>query len=43
MPLVALGRVRASDAEVSANPRARSAMLRVAEKVGLADAGGVAQ
>jgi 16S rRNA (cytosine1402-N4)-methyltransferase len=30
--LKALGRIRASDAEVAANPRARSAVLRVAER-----------
>jgi 16S rRNA (cytosine1402-N4)-methyltransferase len=32
MRLVSLGRTRASDTEVSANPRSRSAMLRVAER-----------
>ena len=32
MRLVSLGRTRAGDAEVRANPRARSAMLRVAER-----------
>ncbi|OYV01037.1 MAG: 16S rRNA (cytosine(1402)-N(4))-methyltransferase [Burkholderiales bacterium PBB5] len=32
MPLQALGRSRASEAEVAANPRARSAMLRVAQR-----------
>ena len=32
MRLVSLGRTRASDDEVRANPRARSAMLRVAER-----------
>ncbi len=32
MRLESLGRTRASDAEVRANPRARSAMLRVAER-----------
>ena len=32
MPLQALGRVRASADEIKANPRARSAMLRVAER-----------
>ncbi|MBP6336332.1 MAG: 16S rRNA (cytosine(1402)-N(4))-methyltransferase RsmH [Vitreoscilla sp.] len=31
--LKALGRIRASDAEVKANPRARSAVLRVAERM----------
>jgi len=31
--LKALGRIRASEAEVKANPRARSAVLRVAERV----------
>jgi 16S rRNA (cytosine1402-N4)-methyltransferase len=31
--LKALGRIRASDAEVAANPRARSAVLRVAERL----------
>jgi 16S rRNA (cytosine1402-N4)-methyltransferase len=30
--LVALGRIRAGEAEVEANPRARSAILRVAER-----------
>ena len=34
MPLQALGKARASAAEVAANPRARSAMLRIASKVG---------
>jgi 16S rRNA (cytosine1402-N4)-methyltransferase len=34
MPLRALGRIRASAQEVSANPRARSAVLRVAERFG---------
>jgi 16S rRNA (cytosine1402-N4)-methyltransferase len=33
MQLKALGRVRPSDAEVAANPRARSAIMRVAERV----------
>lgn len=32
MRLVALGRVKPSDAEVAANPRARSAVMRVAER-----------
>ena len=32
MRLISLGRTRASDDEVRANPRARSAMLRVAER-----------
>jgi 16S rRNA (cytosine1402-N4)-methyltransferase len=32
MRLVALGRIRASEAEIAANPRARSAVLRVAER-----------
>ena len=32
MRLIALGRTRASDDEVAANPRARSAVLRVAER-----------
>jgi len=34
MKLNALGRIKPSDAEVSANPRARSAVLRVAERTG---------
>ena len=34
MKLQALGRLKASDAEVRANPRARSATLRVAERTG---------
>ena len=34
MRLKALGRVRASAAEVAANPRARSAIMRVAERTG---------
>jgi 16S rRNA (cytosine1402-N4)-methyltransferase len=33
LPLKALGRVRPSEAETQANPRARSAVMRVAEKV----------
>ena len=32
MRLQALGRIRPSEAEVAANPRARSAILRVAER-----------
>ena len=32
MQLVSLGRIRPSEAEVSANPRARSAVMRVAER-----------
>jgi 16S rRNA (cytosine1402-N4)-methyltransferase len=32
-PLKLLGRVFASDAEVAANPRARSAVMRIAERV----------
>lgn len=32
-PLKLLGRLRAGDAEVEANPRARSAIMRIAEKV----------
>ena len=36
MPLQALGRSRASAAEVAANPRARSAMLRVAQRAEVA-------
>jgi 16S rRNA (cytosine1402-N4)-methyltransferase len=32
-PMKLLGRVKASDAEVAANPRARSAVMRIAEKV----------
>jgi len=35
MKLVALGRIKASAAEVKANPRARSATLRVAERSGV--------
>jgi 16S rRNA (cytosine1402-N4)-methyltransferase len=34
MPLRSLGRVLPSDAEVARNPRARSAVMRVAERVG---------
>jgi len=34
--LVALGRVKPSDAEVDANPRSRSAVMRVAERTGVA-------
>ena len=34
MALKALGRVRASEQEVKANPRSRSAILRIAEKLG---------
>jgi len=30
--LIALGRVKPSDAEVAANPRSRSAVMRVAER-----------
>ena len=30
--LIALARVRADDAEIAANPRARSAVMRVAER-----------
>jgi len=33
MKLQALGRIKASDDEVRANPRARSATLRVAERM----------
>jgi len=33
--LVALGRVRPTAAEVRANPRARSAVMRVAERTGV--------
>ena len=36
LPLRALGRLRASAAEVAANPRARSAVLRVAERTAAA-------
>ncbi|MCY0388954.1 16S rRNA (cytosine(1402)-N(4))-methyltransferase RsmH [Robbsia sp. Bb-Pol-6] len=32
-PMKRLGRLRASDAEVASNPRARSAVMRIAEKV----------
>ena len=32
-PLKIIGRVFASDAEVAANPRARSAVMRVAERI----------
>ena len=32
MPLRAVGRFKASEAEVAANPRSRSAILRVAER-----------
>ena len=32
MQLVSLGRIRPGEAEVSANPRARSAVMRVAER-----------
>jgi 16S rRNA (cytosine1402-N4)-methyltransferase len=32
MRLAALGRIRAGEAEIAANPRARSAVLRVAER-----------
>ena len=38
MRLISLGRTRASDDEVRANPRARSAMLRVAERANAEDA-----
>jgi 16S rRNA (cytosine1402-N4)-methyltransferase len=34
LPLKALGRVRAGTAELAANPRARSAIMRVAERTG---------
>ena len=34
MALKALGRARASEQEVRANPRSRSAILRIAEKLG---------
>jgi len=34
MALRALGRVRASAEEVKANPRSRSAILRVAQRLG---------
>ncbi|MDO8277893.1 MAG: 16S rRNA (cytosine(1402)-N(4))-methyltransferase RsmH, partial [Burkholderiaceae bacterium] len=33
MPLKALGRVRPSSAEIAANPRARSAIMRIAERL----------
>ncbi len=36
LKLRALGRVKPSDAEVDANPRARSAVMRVAERTGVA-------
>ncbi len=36
MPLRLLGRIRPSEAEVAANPRSRSAILRVAERVAAA-------
>lgn len=36
LKLHALGRVKPSDAELSANPRARSAVMRVAERTGVA-------
>ena len=36
MPLRALGRARAGAAEVAANPRARSAVMRVAERLPVA-------
>jgi 16S rRNA (cytosine1402-N4)-methyltransferase len=36
MKLVALGRIKPSEGEVSANPRARSAVLRVAQRTGVA-------
>jgi 16S rRNA (cytosine1402-N4)-methyltransferase len=32
MKLVALGRIKPSEAEVAANPRARSAIMRVAQR-----------
>ena len=38
MRLISLGRTRASDDEMRANPRARSAMLRVAERANAEDA-----
>ena len=38
MRLISLGRTRASDDEIRANPRARSAMLRVAERANAEDA-----
>jgi 16S rRNA (cytosine1402-N4)-methyltransferase len=37
MPLRSLGRVLPSDAEVARNPRARSAVMRVAERVRIAE------
>ncbi len=36
MRLIALGRIRAGEAEIAANPRARSAVLRVAERTEVA-------
>jgi len=38
-----LGRVKASDAEVAANPRSRSAVMRIAEKVAAQESAGPSQ
>jgi 16S rRNA (cytosine1402-N4)-methyltransferase len=35
MRLKALGRVKPSDEEIAANPRARSAVMRIAERTGV--------